>query len=379
MVAVQHSARSLDASNAATVLVVDDRAAERLLVRTILERMGHRVVEARNGREALDVAEAHAPNLILSDMQMPVMDGFEFCRHLQEHPVLRHVPFVAITATYGEQLYREFVADLGAARVLLKPFEEQDLRTVIEGILGNDDRFEATMRFERLNEREFHHRHATAVNHKLEEKIEALEAANARLRASDMRRRQMFDAVVATISKMVEYRDPYTIGHERRVGDLAAAIGQALALDDEQLEGLRIGGYLHDVGKIALPSEILTKPGKLSQIEHALLRSHAQIGYEILCGLDFPWQVAEMARQHHERLDGSGYPRGLQGEQILLEGRILAVADVMEAMASHRPYRAALGLDRALEEIAAGRGSLYDATVVDACRKLFLEEGFSFG
>ncbi len=371
--------RSSDACLAAAVLVVDDHADERMLVRTIVERMGHRVVEARNGRDALDLALASAPDLILSDMLMPNMDGFEFCRRLQEHAVLRHVPFVFVTATYGEQHDREFAAEIGAARVLLKPFEAPALRAVVAEILDEGDRFEATQRFERLGEREFHQRHAGVVNRKLEEKIEELEAANARLRASDARKRQMFDAVVETISKMVECRDPYTIGHERRVGDLAAAIGEALGLDDDQLEGLRIGGHLHDVGKIALPAEILTKPGKLTQIEHTLLRSHAQIGYEILSSIDFPWPVAEMARQHHERLDGSGYPRGLRGGQIMTEAGILAVADVMEAMVSHRPYRPAVGLNRALEELAAGRGTRYDPTVVDACRKLFLDGRFSFG
>ena len=350
-----------------------------MLARTIVERMGHRVVEARNGRDALDLALASAPDLILSDMLMPNMDGFEFCRRLQEHAVLRHVPFVFVTATYGEQHDREFAAEIGAARVLLKPFEAPALRAVVAEILDEGDRFEATQRFERLGEREFHQRHAGVVNRKLEEKIEELEAANARLRASDARKRQMFDAVVETISKMVECRNPYTIGHERRVGDLAAAIGEALGLDDDQLEGLRIGGHLHDVGKIALPAEILTKPGKLTQIEHTLLRSHAQIGYEILSSIDFPWPVAEMARQHHERLDGSGYPRGLRGGQIMTEAGILAVADVMEAMVSHRPYRPAVGLNRALEELAAGRGTRYDPTVVDACRKLFLDGRFSFG
>lgn len=379
MALTQLADKSRDACLAATVLVVDDRADERMLVRTIVERMGHRVVEAGNGQEALALALARAPDLILSDMLMPIMDGFEFCRRLQEHAVLRHVPFVFVTATYGEQHDREFAADLGAARVLLKPFEAQVLRAIVAEILDEGDRVGATQCFERLDEREFHQRHAGVVNRKLEEKVEELEAANARLRASDTRTRQMFDAVVATISKMVECRDPYTIGHERRVGDLAASIGQALGLDDDRLEGLRIGGHLHDVGKIALPSEILNKPGRLSQIEQTLLRSHAQTGYEILCSIDFPWQVAEMAWQHHERLDGSGYPRGLQGDQILLEARILAVADVVEAMVSHRPYRPAVGLDRALEELSAGRGTRYEPAVVDACRGLFLHERFSFG
>ena len=188
----------------------------------------------------------------------------------------------------------------------------------------------------------------------------------------------MLDAVVGTISKMVELRDPYTTGHERRVGDLASSIGASLGFDDERLDGLRIGGYLHDVGKIAMPSSILSKPGRLSDVERALIRAHAEIGFEILSGIEFPWPIAEMARQHHERIDGSGYPRGLRGEDTLLEARILAVADTVEAMTSHRPYRPAVGLALALYEIERGRGVLYDADVVDACLQLFRERRFTF-
>lgn len=185
-------------------------------------------------------------------------------------------------------------------------------------------------------------------------------------------------AVVETISKVVELRDPYTTGHERRVGDLATAIGEALGCEADMLDGLRIGGYLHDVGKIAMPAEILSKPGQLSEGEQTFIRAHAQIGHGILSGIDFPWPIAEMAWQHHERLDGSGYPRGLRGDDVLPEARILAVADTVEAMTSHRPYRPAVGLDAALAQIAQGRGVEYDATVVDACLALFREGRFQF-
>ena len=151
--------------------------------------------------------------------------------------------------------------------------------------------------------------------------------------------------VATTISGM---RDAYTAGHERRVGEIAAALGAALDFDAHRQEGLRVAGYLHDVGKIIIPSEILAKPGKLSAIEFELIKEHARAGYEVLAPVEFPWPVAEAALQHHERLDGSGYPQGLKGDAILFEARILAVADVVEAMTSHRPYRAGFGIERAL-------------------------------
>jgi len=179
--------------------------------------------------------------------------------------------------------------------------------------------------------------------------------------------------VVATIG---ELRDPYTHGHERRVGEIAAAIATEMGLQDNQVEGIRVAGYLHDVGKIAVPAEILAKPTKLTKAEFNLVKDHAQQSYDILKTVPFPWPVAEAAWEHHERFDGSGYPRGLKGEEILPEARILAVADTIEAMASHRPYRPGLGIDRALAEIEKNRGKLYCPRVVDACLRLFREKGY---
>lgn len=183
-------------------------------------------------------------------------------------------------------------------------------------------------------------------------------------------------ATVEAVSRMVELRDPYTSGHERRVGEIAAAIAAEMGLDENIQQGLRITGYVHDIGKITLPAEILSKPGRLSAIEFEMVKSHAEQGYKILKPVDFPWPVAETVLQHHERLDGSGYPNGLKGEEIRLEARILAVADVIEAMATHRPYRPAHGLSAALDEIARGVGTVYDADVTNAAIRLFKEKGF---
>lgn len=183
---------------------------------------------------------------------------------------------------------------------------------------------------------------------------------------------------VLSISAMIEMRDPYTAGHERRVAELAAAIATEMGLPAVLVYGIHLAGTIHDVGKIQVPAEILSKPGRLSPVEYTLIKLHPQTGYEILKNIEFPCPIAQMVLQHHERLDGSGYPNGLKGEEILKEARILSVADVVEAMASHRPYRAGIGQSAALEEIGMNRGVLYDPDVVDACLKLFNEKNYHF-
>jgi PAS domain S-box-containing protein len=190
--------------------------------------------------------------------------------------------------------------------------------------------------------------------------------------------RQFLVGTIKAISMMVETRDPYTAGHQRRVSTLARAIAQDMGLPKDTTDSVRTAGVIHDLGKISLPAEILSKPGTLTDIEMSLIQVHPQSGYDILKDLGLPYPIAEMVLQHHERLDGSGYPQGLKNGQILLESQIIAVADVVESMASHRPYRPALGIDIALGEIEKNKGVLYNAQVVEACVKLFREKGFNF-
>ncbi len=189
-------------------------------------------------------------------------------------------------------------------------------------------------------------------------------------------RKSLEDSIQA-IAATVEMRDPYTSGHQKRVAELAVALAREMGLSDERIHGLHLAGVVHDLGKISVPAEILAKPGKLTPVEFQLIQGHAQAGYEILKDIDFPWPIAAIVRQHHERFDGSGYPQGLKGEDILLESSILAVADVVEAMGSHRPYRPTLGVDVALREIERGRGSQYHPAVVDACLKLFRDGSYA--
>ena len=183
---------------------------------------------------------------------------------------------------------------------------------------------------------------------------------------------------ISAISLVTEARDAYTAGHQRRVSKLAVALAKEMGFSKDRVEGIKIAALIHDVGKINLPAEILSKPGKLSEMEFNLIKNHSQIGYDILKKIDFLWPVAEIVLQHHEKINGSGYPGGLKGNEILLEAKIICVADVVEAMSSHRPYRPALGIDAALEEISKNRGILYDPEVVDMCLKLFKEKSFKF-
>lgn len=197
-----------------------------------------------------------------------------------------------------------------------------------------------------------------------------------RRRSAELLRKGLEDAIQA-ISSTVEMRDPYTAGHQQRVAQLAEAIAVKLGLSPDRVHGIRLAGIIHDLGKIGVPAEILSRPGRISDLEFSLIKQHPAIGYEILKDVEFPWPIAEMVRSHHERLDGSGYPDGLKGGQILFDTRIITVADVVEAMSSHRPYRPGLGMQAALNEIAANRGVLYDEQVVDACRQV-IDEGFEF-
>ncbi len=206
--------------------------------------------------------------------------------------------------------------------------------------------------------------------------ITARKQAELELQKTLERLRKSFGATVQVMASALEARDPYTAGHQKRVADLARSIATEMGLNKDKIEGIRTAGSIHDIGKLAIPSEILTKPTKLTDLEFSLIKEHSESGYEMLKNVESPWPLAQIVYQHHERMNGSGYPRKLKGEEIIIEARIMAVADVVEAMASHRPYRPGLGLDAALEEIEKNKGIIYDADVVDACLRLFREKGY---
>ncbi len=216
------------------------------------------------------------------------------------------------------------------------------------------------------------------LNERLKQDIAKRESAEAEVQSTLVKLRSAMGGVIQAMALTVERRDPYTAGHQRRVADLARAMAAEMRLPNQQIDGIRMAGLIHDLGKICVPAEILSKPGQLTEIEHSLIRDHPHVGYDILKEIEFPWPLAEIVLQHHERIDGSGYPAGLKAETIIIEARTLAVADVVEAMASHRPYRPTLGREMALEEISKNKGILYDPDVVDACVKLMKKKGFQF-
>ena len=195
-------------------------------------------------------------------------------------------------------------------------------------------------------------------NKLLKSEIENRKQIQLELEQSFANLKKVTDATIQAIALTVEKRDPYTSGHQRRVAKLTRAIAETIGLSEDQIEGTHVAASIHDIGKISLPAEILSKPIQLSEIEISLIQAHAQAGYDILKGLDFPWPIADIIIQHHERMDGSGYPRGLSGDRISIEARIIGVADVVETMSSHRPYRPSMGIEKALEEITLNIGTL---------------------
>src|SRR5512141_2465621 len=306
-----------------SILAVDDTPASLRLLTDILKSEGYEVRSAINGELALNAAAAQLPELILLDVSMPGMSGFEVCQRLKEQDRTRDVPVIFVSAL-SETLEKLKGFELGAVDYVTKPFHREELLARVHT-----------------------HLELNRLQHRLEEMVEARTIS---LRNSEAKLRSSLIESISAIAATVEMRDPYTAGHQRRVAKLASAIAREIGLPENQIEGLYLASVVHDVGKIRIPAEVLSNPGKLSNIEFSLIKLHPQAGYDILKEVDFPWPIAQFVLQHHERLDGSGYPQGLKGDAILLEARIISVADVIEAMASHRPYRPALGIDAALQE-----------------------------
>jgi PAS domain S-box-containing protein len=210
------------------------------------------------------------------------------------------------------------------------------------------------------------------------QEITHLKQTEKKLSHSLKKLRRAIGGTIHAVALTVEKRDPYTAGHQRRATDLARAIGDELQLPKDVIDGIRMAGVIHDMGKIYVPAEILNKPGRLTKNEFTLIKCHPEAGFDIIKYIDFPWPIGQIVLQHHERMNGSGYPNGLEADQICIEAKIIAVADVVESMSSHRPYRPALGIDAALEEIIKNRGVLYDKDVVDACLRLVREKHYQF-
>ncbi|MFC1748100.1 HD domain-containing phosphohydrolase [Pseudomonadota bacterium] len=493
------------------ILIVDDTLENLRLLADMLIAEGYRVRPTENPQLALESALAKPPELILLDIKMPGMDGFELCRRLKQDERTASVPIIFISALQDmTSRIRSF--EVGGVDYITKPVQrEEALARVathielylmqknltalvdekVQALRLDDQRFSALYELSQMREApdealtafaleaavkltrselgylhfidedeknmtlyqwsqktreqftakaERHHtlketavwadcvqqRQAVIHNDSKnprenkafpeghaplqrqmnvpifdQEKIVAIigvgnkpqpydetDAGQLSLfggnmwsifRAKRVEQQQQESLIqtIQAIAMTLEQRDPYTAGHQRRVADLSCSIAEEMGLEKKVIEGIRMGGMIHDIGKIHIPAEFLNKPSKLSDTEFSIIKTHAEVGYQIVKDINFPWPVADIIRQHHERLDGSGYPQGLKSDEIIAEAKILAVADVIEAMASDRPYRAGLGIDIALEEIKKGRGDKFDADVVDICVRLFVEKGYT--
>ncbi|MET0106831.1 MAG: HD domain-containing phosphohydrolase [Sedimenticola sp.] len=455
---------------AADILVVDDLVENLKLLSVLLSNRGYKVRPAQNGPDAIEAVARRKPDLILLDIRMPGMDGFEVCSRLQSDPETRDIPIIFVTASVDPEGAAKGLK-LGAVDYINKPFREEEVlarvktqvelyrlrrhlareseenkaryQRLVEGlqeeyffysyspdgvfnylspsfeqVLGyppaeveshyskyltdnvlNRDaaaHTEASLRGERQPSYEVEAYRRNGERCRLEVKetplldergiliavegiahdiSERIRAEKERLQHEKDQRRSLQQTVQA-IALTLEQRDPYTAGHQRRVADLACAIAHELGLDADTIEGIHTGAAIHDIGKIQIPHEILAKPTRLDETELKMIQTHSEAGYSILKEVEFPWPVAQMIHQHHERLDGKGYPLALKGDAICLEARIIMVADVVEAMASDRPYRPAVGIEAALEEIEAGAGSRYDPDVAAACVNLFRNKDY---
>ncbi|MCU7906370.1 MAG: response regulator [Candidatus Thiodiazotropha sp. (ex Epidulcina cf. delphinae)] len=338
------------------VVIVDDNANNLRLLSGMLEQAGFKARPAASGELALRSIAIRPPDLILLDIRMPGMDGYEVCKRLKADRRTRDIPVIFISALQeAEDKITAFQA--GGVDYVAKPF---NIEEVVARVRSHVQLYRMQYRLEQM----------------VAARTEELRVAYSSLQERDRKHKESLFQTIAAISITLEKRDPYTAGHQKRVAVVAAAIAADLGLDDHCIEGIRLGALIHDIGKINIPAEILTRPGRLSDTEMKLVIAHSEIGHEIIRGVDLPWPVADMVRQHHERLNGSGYPDGLGADRICREAKILMVADVVEAIASHRPYRPALGIDKALAEIRSGRGERYDPEVVDSCLRLFEQQGF---
>lgn len=348
-----------------SVLIVDDNPNNLRVLSGMLENAGYLIRPALSGETALRSIHAAPPDIILLDIRMPEMDGYEVCRRLKQDPATEAIPVIFISALH-EAEDKVCAFQTGGADYIVKPFQ-------IEEVLAR-----VHMHLELGRARRALQAAYDGMEHQVQERTrELVQAKEERLRALEEVRGtlvQMIEALVIALEK----RDPYTAGHQKRVSLLSTAIARKLGLSEQSLEAIHLGALVHDVGKIYVPAEILNRAGRLNDMERAMVRTHPQVGYDIIEGIKFPWPVKDMVLQHHERLDGSGYPTGLKGDAISPEARIVAVADVVESMASYRPYRPALGIEAALAELESNSGILYDTQAVDACIGLFRNEDFNW-
>ncbi|MBF0486906.1 MAG: response regulator [Nitrospirae bacterium] len=329
------------------ILIVDDAVSNIEIINDALQN-DYTTHFATNAQKALEVALSTRPDLILLDVVMPDMGGYELFGLLKKEPSLKDASVIFVTALNGGK-DESIGLELGAVDYITKPINQTIVKLRVKNHL-------ALKRQAALEKRQMR-------QEMLEQNLNKIS--------------RLFYGAVEALTTMAETRDPYTAGHQRRVAQLVREIAMNMMFSKDDLDGLCIAAILHDIGKVNVPAEILSKPGKITEIEFSLIKTHSEVGYNILKSIHSDWQIAEIVYQHHEKLDGTGYPRGLKGDDILLGARVITVADVVEAISSHRPYRAALGPEIAIKEITSRRGIWYDEDIVDVCVELF-KKGFVF-
>jgi putative two-component system response regulator len=331
------------------ILIVDDEASVQRMLMRIVERVGRPCMVSSNAEQARRMMKEGSFDLVLCDIRLPGESGIDFVSHI----ILTYPETAVIMVTGVEDPKMvEKALELGVYGYIVKPFKVSEIIINVSSALRRQ-RLEAESRFNREN-----------LEHMVQSRTAKLQ--------------ETLESIIKVIAQTVESRDPYTAGHQVRVAKLACALAEEMGCPTDQIIGIHMAGRIHDLGKISIPAEILSKPSRLTDIEFMLIKTHPQVGYDILKDIEFPWPVAEITYQHHERMDGSGYPRGLKGDEIIPEAKIVAVADVVEAMASHRPYRPAVGIDAASKEIIKNKGRFYDPDVADACSLLLGRKRFSF-
>jgi len=327
------------------ILVVDDEESNINMLQKVIKNAGYDCAIARNASDALKILEEKNVDVVITDIEMPGLSGIELTKIIKE----KYDSDVIVMTGFAKDLKYEEVIEKGAHDFVQKPFSIEEMLIRVKHVLNDQAIFSEWNRAEK------------------------------ELKHSLLKLERVLEETVNALASALEKRDPYTAGHQKRVTKLACAISKEMGLSDEQIGGIRIAGLLHDIGKISVPIDILNKPtGNLNKSERNLIKEHPQVGYDILKDVEFEQPIAQIILQHHERINGSGYPQGLLAEDIILQARILAVADVVEAMASHRPYRPALGIKKALDEISLNRCVFYDDKVVDMCLKLFNNKRFIF-
>jgi putative two-component system response regulator len=326
----------------AKILVVEDEKIVALDINNTLTKLGYDVPAlVASGDEAIQAVKRTKPDLVLMDIVLKGdIDGIEAAE------IIRHrygTPLVFLTAYADEEILRR-VKHIEPFGYILKPFQEKELYSAIEIAL-----FKYGVEKKRRRERD-------------------------KVRRSSRKMLATYEAAINSLSEAVEMRDPLSAGHQRKVAELACAIAEEMGVKDRTIEGIKLAALIHDVGKIRVPVDILRKPGHLDDDEYTMIKEHPKVGYDIVKGVDFPWPIADMVAQHHERLDGSGYPEGIRADAMILESRILAVAEVIGTMMVHHTYQPALDENAVLSELISNRGTLYDPQVVDACVVLFKEK-----